>query len=129
MSSMQQGVQEARQTEVVVDRIERHVRLKTHGQVRNLTVTVRSGVAYLEGECRRYYTKQLATQAALEAGVELDAPARFKVHNEIEPTFRAWGRGISPELYSSEDDQDTPYGSMSTPSRRRISCAAWGTSS
>ncbi len=56
---------------------------------------------------------------------------RFEWHDGriVKPTFRAWGRGISPELYSSEDDQDTPYGSMSTPSRRRISCAAWGTSS
>ncbi len=51
------------------------------------------------------------------------------IDRDKDPTFRAWGRGISPELYSSEDDQDTPYGSMSTPSRRRISCAAWGTSS
>lgn len=84
MSSMQQEIQEARQAEVAVDRIERHVRLKTHGQVRNLTVTVRSGLVCLKGECRRYYTKQLATQAALEARAELDAPAGFDVHNAIE---------------------------------------------
>lgn len=84
MSSMQHGVQEVRSAEVTADCIERRVRLKTHGQVRNLTVTVRSGIVYLEGECRRYYTKQLATQAALEARAELDAPAGCKVHNAIE---------------------------------------------
>lgn len=83
MSSMPQGAPEPRSAEVAVDRIERHVRLKTHGQVRNLTVKVRSGAVYLEGECRRYYMKQLATQAASEACAELDGRARLEVHNGI----------------------------------------------
>lgn len=84
MSRTQQEVPEAMSAEGALERIERHVRLKTHGQVRHLTVTVRSRVVCLEGECRTYYTKQLASQAALEACAELDACAGFELRNAID---------------------------------------------
>jgi hypothetical protein len=65
------------------DKIRRCVQEKTHGQVRNLTVVVRSCVVYLDGLCTRYYTKQLASQAALEACFSLKRSAELNVQNAI----------------------------------------------
>lgn len=85
MSSATEPSRQTKSAEEAVERsIERHVRLRTHGQVRNLTVMVRFSVVCLEGQCRRYYTKQLASQAALEAFAELGAFTGFEVHNTID---------------------------------------------
>jgi hypothetical protein len=65
------------------DWIRRCVQEKTHGQVRNLTVVVRPGVVYLDGVCMRYYTKQLASQAALEACSSSKRGAELNVQNAI----------------------------------------------
>ncbi len=84
MSSVMHGVLQATSAEATAERIKRHVRLKTYGQVRNLTVLVQSKAVCLVGECRKYYTKQLASQAALEACADLAACAGFEVQNAIE---------------------------------------------
>lgn len=85
MSSATQLSRQTKSAEEAVERsIERHVRLKTHGQVRNLTVMARLGAVRLMGECRKYYTKQLASQAALEACANLFARDEFQVQNAIE---------------------------------------------
>lgn len=70
-------------SESSADWIRRCVHEKTHGQVRNLTVVVRSGVVCLDGVCTRYYTKQLASQAALEACSAPERAAKRHVQNAI----------------------------------------------
>lgn len=48
-------------------RVERLVREKTTGLIRDLRVTVQPGEIVLTGRAATYYAKQLATHAALEA--------------------------------------------------------------
>lgn len=71
-------------TEDVTEAIARWVQQKTHWQVWNLNVLVQSGVVYLTGRCKSYYSKQLALQAALDACAELESLATAQVSNEIE---------------------------------------------
>jgi len=48
-------------------RVERLVREKTSGLIRDLRVTVLAGEVVLTGRAATYYAKQLATHAALDA--------------------------------------------------------------
>lgn len=50
---------------------------RTNGQIRDLAVSISSGVAKLTGNTSRYYYKQLATTGVLDGGFDLD------VENEI----------------------------------------------
>lgn len=52
-------------------RVERLVREKTSGLIRDLRVTVIPGEVALTGRAATYYAKQLATHAALDACEEL----------------------------------------------------------
>ena len=47
--------------------VERLVREKTSGLIRDLRVTIHSGEIVLSGRAATYYAKQLATHAALDA--------------------------------------------------------------
>lgn len=47
--------------------VERVIRNRTGGQIRELRVDVYNGEVVLTGETSTYYTKQLATHAALDA--------------------------------------------------------------
>ena len=51
--------------------VERYVRLRTGGTIRNLKVEVVDGEVLLTGRTSTYYNKQLATHAALDAVEEL----------------------------------------------------------
>ncbi len=84
MSIMAQESTQVRSAEFSAEWIRCCVQQKTHGQVRHLTVVVRPGVVYLDGVCSRYYTKQLASHAALDACAVLDADAGLRVQNAIE---------------------------------------------
>lgn len=84
MSAIQQGVVCDPSTESLTEAIERWVQQKTHGQVWNLTVLVESGVVCLTGRCKRYYSKQLALQAALDVCAGLESIANAQVRNDIE---------------------------------------------
>ena len=64
--------------------VQHFVQKKTHGRVRDLSVVARSGVVHLKGRCTKYYTKQLASLAALDACATLDAREKLHVHNAIE---------------------------------------------
>ncbi len=57
--------------------LQRTISEATHRQIQQLRIDFRSGVIEIWGNCRTYYSKQLATTAALKA-----AP-RFTVRNEI----------------------------------------------
>ncbi len=57
--------------ELFVARIERMVREKTNGLIRDLRVDVVPGELVLTGRAATYYAKQLATHAALEGCDEL----------------------------------------------------------
>ena len=64
-----QTVLDARQPLAV--RVERLVREKTSGMIRDLRVAVQPGEVILTGRAATYYAKQLATHAALDACEEL----------------------------------------------------------
>jgi hypothetical protein len=83
MSILAQESTQMSSAEASTDKIRRCVQEKTHGQVRNLTVVVRACVVCLDGLCTRYYTKQLASQAALEACASLKRGAELNVRNAI----------------------------------------------
>ena len=53
------------------DMVERFVRLRTGGTIRSLHVEVHDGEVLLSGRTSTYYSKQLATHAALDAANEL----------------------------------------------------------
>jgi hypothetical protein len=53
--------------EALVDRVERSIRLRTTGLIRNLKVEIHSEEIVVTGRAATYYAKQLATHAALEA--------------------------------------------------------------
>ena len=64
-----QTLPDARQ--MLVARVERMVREKTSGLIRDLRVAVIPGEIVLTGRASTYYAKQLATHAALEAAEDL----------------------------------------------------------
>ena len=51
----------------MVELVERVIRNRTGGQIRELHVDVFNGEVVLSGQTSTYYTKQLATHAALDA--------------------------------------------------------------
>ena len=53
--------------QMLVARVERTVREKTSGLIRDLRVDFASGEIVITGRAATYYAKQLATHAALEA--------------------------------------------------------------
>lgn len=56
----------AEPTSDTVEAIERAVRLRTSGQIRDLHVDLLDGEVILSGRTSTYYTKQLATHAVLD---------------------------------------------------------------
>ncbi len=58
--------------------VEREVRLRTSGRIRELEVRVADGQLVIRGRTSTYYAKQLVTHAALENAEELS------VMNEVE---------------------------------------------
>jgi hypothetical protein len=66
-------------SDLLADQIERIVQLRTSGMVRGLHVRILGGEVVLSGRANSYYTKQLATHAALAA---ITKDARLK--NEID---------------------------------------------
>lgn len=63
-------------TRTLEERIEQVVLSRTSGRIRGLRVKVLDGTAVISGRTSSYYSKQLATHAALE---EVDS-----VQNEVE---------------------------------------------
>jgi hypothetical protein len=55
----------------LVERIEEAVHTRTGGRIRGLQVTIADGGIVISGRAPTYYTKQLVTHAAMEAGDEL----------------------------------------------------------
>lgn len=51
----------------LADRVERLIRERTSGLIRDLRVEVQSGEVSITGRASTYYAKQLATHAALDA--------------------------------------------------------------
>ena len=64
--------------------IQQWIEQKTHGRVWNLGVVVNSEAVYIRGRCKKYYTKQLALQAALEVCAQFRVSGESEVHNAIE---------------------------------------------
>ncbi|MBA3313352.1 MAG: hypothetical protein M3552_10710 [Planctomycetota bacterium] len=56
-----------RKSDLVVESVERVVRMRTGGMIRGLHVEVGEGRVTLTGRTSCFYNKQLATHAALEA--------------------------------------------------------------
>jgi hypothetical protein len=57
----------SKQGQEMVERIEHIIRARTSGQIRGLRVEYHLGEVILSGRTHTYYTKQLATHAALDA--------------------------------------------------------------
>lgn len=55
----------------LAERIEAAVQTRTGGRIRGLQVRVKDGGIVISGRATTYYTKQLVTHAAMEAGDEL----------------------------------------------------------
>jgi uncharacterized RmlC-like cupin family protein len=55
----------------LAERIEAAVQTRTGGRIRGLQVRVDNGEIVISGRVSTYYTKQLVTHAAMEAGDEL----------------------------------------------------------
>jgi hypothetical protein len=62
----------AEPTQNTLEAIERAIRLRTSGQIRDLHVDVLDGELILTGRTTTYYTKQLATHAVLDLVDDLD---------------------------------------------------------
>ena len=56
----------AEPTQNTLEAIERAIRLRTSGQIRDLHVDLSDGELILTGRTSTYYTKQLATHAVLD---------------------------------------------------------------
>jgi len=61
----------------LAEKIETAVQVRTGGRIRGLQVRVAEGAIVISGRVSTYYTKQLVTHAAMEAGDEL------LVNNEV----------------------------------------------
>lgn len=70
---------EARPSNELIDTIERMVRVRTGGTVRGLRVEVGDNGIVLSGRASTYYTKQLATQAALETAEDVNLTNNIEV--------------------------------------------------
>jgi hypothetical protein len=66
--------------QMLVARVERMVREKTTGLIRDLRVTVGTGEVVINGRAATYYAKQLATHAALEACDDLTLTNDIEVY-------------------------------------------------
>jgi uncharacterized RmlC-like cupin family protein len=64
--------------QTLAEKIETAVQVRTGGRIRGLQVRVSDGAIVISGRASTYYTKQLVTHAAMEAGDEL------LVTNEVE---------------------------------------------
>ena len=64
--------------QTLAEEIERAVHVRTGGRIRGLQVRVSDGGIVISGRASTYYTKQLVTHAAMDAGNEL------QVTNEVE---------------------------------------------
>ena len=73
-----QTVPDARQ--LLVQRVERTVREKTSGLIRDLRIECLTGEIVLTGRAATYYAKQLATHAALEACDDLTLTNDIEVY-------------------------------------------------
>ena len=82
-NSAKQGIAPGHFDQNAAEWIEHWVHRRTLARVWNLRVVVRSGAVYLEGICKRYYTKQLALQAVL-ACADLKSAEPFELHDAIE---------------------------------------------
>lgn len=63
--------------QTLAEKIETAVHVRTGGRIRGLQVRVAEGAIVISGRVSTYYTKQLVTHAAMEAGDEL------LVNNEV----------------------------------------------
>lgn len=61
----------------LAEKIESAVHVRTGGRIRGLQVRIAEGSIIISGRVATYYTKQLVTHAAMEAGDEL------QVNNEV----------------------------------------------
>ena len=66
--------------QLLVARVERMVREKTSGLIRDLRVRCEPGEVVLTGRAATYYAKQLATHAALEAANDLTLTNDIEVY-------------------------------------------------
>jgi hypothetical protein len=66
--------------QLLVDRVERIVREKTSGLIRDLKVELTPGEIVLTGRAATYYAKQLATHAALDACDDLTLTHDLEVY-------------------------------------------------
>ncbi len=66
--------------QLLVTRVERIVREKTSGLIRDLRVDCGPGEVVLTGRAATYYAKQLATHAALEACDDLTLTTDIEVY-------------------------------------------------
>lgn len=66
--------------QLLVDRVERIVREKTSGLIRDLKVELTPGEIVVTGRAATYYAKQLATHAALEACDDLTLTNDIEVY-------------------------------------------------
>lgn len=57
--------------QTLAERIETAVQIRTGGRIRGLQVHVSDGGIVISGRAATYYTKQLVTHAAMDAGDEL----------------------------------------------------------
>ena len=67
-------------SESFVEKIERIVRLRTGGMIRGLRVSVVESEVVITGRATTYYTKQLATHAAMDAVQDLNLSNDIEVH-------------------------------------------------
>ena len=66
--------------QLLATRVERMVREKTTGLIRDLRVSVLPGEVILTGRAATYYAKQLATHAALDACEDLTLTNDIEVY-------------------------------------------------
>ena len=65
--------------ELLVEQIERFVQARTSGTIRGLRVDVVAGEVIISGRASSYYTKQLATHAAMHAVEDLSLSNQIEV--------------------------------------------------
>lgn len=70
---------DAHPNEELIDAIERMVRIRTGGTIRGLRVEAGDNGVVLSGRASTYYTKQLATAAALETADEVNLTNNIEV--------------------------------------------------
>ena len=64
----------------IKDQLERFVRIRTGGTIRELAVVIENNLATIQGRTSTFYCKMLATHAALD----VTTPAGIELQNDIE---------------------------------------------